>query len=529
MQLYWRMNGEDRARTGVRPEPMRMGVFALITLIFLISTRWPLAPKYLYYFDSVNFALALDNFNPALHQPQPPGYPLFVALARVFHLWIAAPHFVFLVMGILAALGAVVLIRILAREMFGEPAGTLAAALLAANPACWLSGISNQIRLFLALGAVGVALLGWRALRQPAQSKPFWWACAALGIFAGFRPVEAVLLLPLLLWIWMAGGRRPGRLAIGAALFAAVVLPWLTYTMVAAGGPRPYLDTIRMYATDQFRGSSAIFGATRRPAANMLAQAVVWNFLGAAVWLAALPFLRRRSARTEWRRRGIFLAVWFVPPFLFSAFIHIGDPDHALTSIPVLCIVGGAVFAALLQRSSVTRVRVTVCAVVVVEAVLFFKPPLRLAKPSSYGAVAAIDRITTSAFAALDRLRGDGPLVILHYGSGVTWRQISYYYPDDYLLVLPESRATSTDARVPCEVRHRRPAAPVESADILLPPSRRIACLLPWNVKPNEMGNRAAWRREGPLYYTDGESGGFLQLGPYRLVTTPPHHDIAAR
>src|ERR1051326_7794958 len=99
-------------------------IFTSLLVAFIVATRWPLAPRYLYYFDSVNFALALENFNPALHQPQPPGYPLFVALARVFHLWIAAPHFVFLVMGILAALGAVVLIRILAREMFGEPAGT---------------------------------------------------------------------------------------------------------------------------------------------------------------------------------------------------------------------------------------------------------------------------------------------------------------------------------------------------------------------------------------------------------------------
>src|SRR5690242_20716392 len=105
------MNGENRAWAAGSPRPVPMSVFTAVTLLFLVVTRWPLAPKYLYYFDSVNFALALEDFNPALHQPQPPGYPLFVALARVFHLWIAAPHRVFLAIGILAALGAVVLIR----------------------------------------------------------------------------------------------------------------------------------------------------------------------------------------------------------------------------------------------------------------------------------------------------------------------------------------------------------------------------------------------------------------------------------
>ena len=33
--------------------------------------------------DSQNFALALRDFNPALHQPHPPGYPIFVALGKL--------------------------------------------------------------------------------------------------------------------------------------------------------------------------------------------------------------------------------------------------------------------------------------------------------------------------------------------------------------------------------------------------------------------------------------------------------------
>ena len=51
----------------------------------LLLTRWPLSSRYLLYFDSVNFALALEKFDPFYHQPQPPGYPLFVGLSRVVH------------------------------------------------------------------------------------------------------------------------------------------------------------------------------------------------------------------------------------------------------------------------------------------------------------------------------------------------------------------------------------------------------------------------------------------------------------
>ena len=33
--------------------------------------------------DSINFALGLRHFDPALHQPHPPGYPVFIALGRL--------------------------------------------------------------------------------------------------------------------------------------------------------------------------------------------------------------------------------------------------------------------------------------------------------------------------------------------------------------------------------------------------------------------------------------------------------------
>src|SRR3954470_24754253 len=33
--------------------------------------------------DSINFALGLRHFDVALHQPHPPGYPIYMALGRV--------------------------------------------------------------------------------------------------------------------------------------------------------------------------------------------------------------------------------------------------------------------------------------------------------------------------------------------------------------------------------------------------------------------------------------------------------------
>jgi hypothetical protein len=39
-------------------------------------------PRTLEDLDSINFALAVEQFDVARHRPHPPGYPVFVALAK---------------------------------------------------------------------------------------------------------------------------------------------------------------------------------------------------------------------------------------------------------------------------------------------------------------------------------------------------------------------------------------------------------------------------------------------------------------
>jgi hypothetical protein len=52
----------------------------LASLFALTRSRW------LDDFDSVNFALALDDFDVTKHQPHPPGYPIYVAAGKLVHL-----------------------------------------------------------------------------------------------------------------------------------------------------------------------------------------------------------------------------------------------------------------------------------------------------------------------------------------------------------------------------------------------------------------------------------------------------------
>ena len=53
--------------------------------VYLAAHLWSLAPA-LEDIDSINFGMGLRHFVPALHQPHPPGYPVYMAMGRL-SLW----------------------------------------------------------------------------------------------------------------------------------------------------------------------------------------------------------------------------------------------------------------------------------------------------------------------------------------------------------------------------------------------------------------------------------------------------------
>lgn len=497
-------------------------VLAVLTVICI--TRISLAPKYLYYFDSVNFALSLEEFNPAMHQPQPPGYPLFVAFLRLVHLFVPRAEHVQLAAGILTAALAVILVWWLGELMFSAPAGFSAAVLLTLNPAFWLAGISNQVRLWLAAGTAATAIACWQSMERPASRSPFLIAAAALGIAAGFRPAMLVLLLPLLIFSGIAAKRKL-RDWIGATLIlAAATGVWLGYTVVVSGGPAAYVGLLRDYATSQFSSSSALMGAPLSSAWTMWKAALVWNGLGVLSWVWAAALV----SRGDWQPglRLWFLAAWFVPPFVFHSLVHVGDPDHTLITVAVLCLAGGAVMARLHKRLTPEGWLIANGLALSINALLFFLPTGGLAGASTYRMVARIDSTTRSTFEAIGELGKQGPVTLVAYDSFVTWRHLSYYLRDTPLIVLREPHRGPVDPSRVWRIEQRRTMAPAIDAHgrIRLPAARRIIWLMPVQdaAAPAELARAVDLRQWGPVHYMEVPEEKVFGLGSYRFIVQPP-------
>src|SRR5439155_13400219 len=65
--------------------------YRCVVFLFFVTlvTRLPFQSKLLYHYDSVQFALALEKYDPYLHQPHPPGYFLYVMAGKVLYFFLA--------------------------------------------------------------------------------------------------------------------------------------------------------------------------------------------------------------------------------------------------------------------------------------------------------------------------------------------------------------------------------------------------------------------------------------------------------
>src|SRR4030043_321809 len=104
------MLNEERIRGSI----LLSGLFFVI----IIVTRIPFTSKLLYHWDSVQFALALEKYDIAVHQPHPPGYFLYVMLGRLLNLFIEDANTVFVSISFIFSGLTVVAVYYLGKEVF---------------------------------------------------------------------------------------------------------------------------------------------------------------------------------------------------------------------------------------------------------------------------------------------------------------------------------------------------------------------------------------------------------------------------
>ncbi|MCX7856181.1 MAG: DUF2723 domain-containing protein [Anaerolineae bacterium] len=322
--------------------------------LFLLGvlTRVPFRSRFLYHWDSVNFALGLEHFDIYQHQPHPPGYFLYVMTGRLVRLLVGDANASLVWISVFATGLAVVMMFWLGRSLWNREAGIIAALLLLTSPLFWFHGEVALSYMVEAAFVIGVALLCYRHLEG--TDDRLWLSALVLGIAGGFRPNTMAFLIPL--WAVSAWRYRWRKVLVAVGVLGGVCLAWAVPMVILTGGVGRYREALG--AAGQIVAGESSFSGIRQLAVNgfRLGMFTVYALGAGLVPLAVgviYGVITRRPQWRAWARRPEFrlLFWWLAPSLLFYTLIHIRQPGHTFTFMPAVLLLLGACWRFSVGRS----------------------------------------------------------------------------------------------------------------------------------------------------------------------------------
>ena len=363
----------------------REGIGALLVLAVRLATL----PRTFWEMDELLFASAVLKFDPWRGHPHPPGYPLFVALGKLFNLFFHDPFTSFVTLSVICSvLTFVVLLRAFRLCLDDDDLAFCGALLFSFSTTVLLHGplAFSEIpaMLFIAL-----ALWAAATMRDDATIRSAVVLGVAVSAAIGTRPQLVVTLFPFVLFAVIV--TRSGRKFVAVlAAFTAMSLLWFVPLMNAAGGLSRLIEWETRQAS-YVAVHDAELSRGARSAGMLLARFVAHPWGPKAIAIPVLAFAAIGAVTLLRRRPRAFIPLALLGGVHLLFELRAMDPaDAARYSIPLVAIVAAFAAAGLgLLRARIAPYAVTL--IVAVASIVYVSPILidRAEHPSPPAAAAA--------------------------------------------------------------------------------------------------------------------------------------------
>lgn len=319
----------------------------LIIAAFLITTL-PFVSKTPFNWDAAQFTLGVEHYSVQMHQPHPPGYPLFIGVAKVFSL-VLSPHSSVLAVSLLFGLGTVVVLYILAWYLWTERSLALVVSLgFICNPLFWLyreTALTYTVDTF----AVSIVLLltyfHFYHFNPDYRERYMYVSGGVLALLAGFRPSLFILLLPVIVFQWVMfwfKNKQWFPILISAIITLIFYLLWFIPLLSIVGGWHEYNTISKDLYKASASGTSVFYGApwsitliqmrllvlTIMSSLNVFLLPLVGSFYLALYWYA----YKRKFKPPVLLWAGLCAVAM---PLIIYNLIHFGQIGYALIFLPV--------------------------------------------------------------------------------------------------------------------------------------------------------------------------------------------------
>jgi hypothetical protein len=366
-------------------QPLSLRDWLAATALFAASLalRVPFRSHLAYHWDAAQFALAINDYNVALSQPQAPGYFLYVMFGRLVNFFVGDPHASLVWISVVFGGALVALLYVLGVAMFGRRTGIAAALFAMTSPQTWFH---SEVALTYVVDAVLVCvtvLWCWRAIRRGGTWGDAIVIGALLALAGGVRQQTAPALVPLVLYtFWQFDRQRVAKLVVAALVAIVVGIAWLLPMVQMSGGLATYLEVLRRVSAITASQKMMGGGWSAFQWNVTLVTIYCWNglLLGVVLLIAGLLYRtftvnveRKRAWDREHRQALWVLTLWIAPMIMLgTAVLFTEQPGHVLSYLPAWLLLAAVVAAQLRKRGAFV---VTVAAVSVINAAAFLVWP----------------------------------------------------------------------------------------------------------------------------------------------------------
>ncbi len=314
-----------------------------LAVVAVFASRFAYLPSTLEDIDSVNFDLGVHRFDPSRDQPHPPGYAVFIGIAKVVHPFFASHSAGLAFPSVVFSALLVLPLYVLFRGLVGRPPAAMACALLIFNPLFWINSVRPMSDVTGFAAVIGAQCLLVSALGSSSDARRWralhWCLGVALaGLAIGVRVQAAVLVGPIL----TLGLLRLPHLAVQTvAVFGAACAAWLVPTAIASGGLQRLLARQASVVAEAWPSEPLVSGITLdrmyHAAVNILAAPWGSPWLAGTALVAALCGLALMW-RTE-RRSLYFLLLLYGPYALYHyALQQTGGLRYSIPILPIIVV-----------------------------------------------------------------------------------------------------------------------------------------------------------------------------------------------
>lgn len=171
----------------------------IILIIFFVTLvlRLVFLSPWLEDWDSVQFSLALHEFDILKHQPHPPGYPLYILLGKFLHYFIKSDVKALTFLSALCGSISIFITYLFTKRMFNKKVALFSATILSVLPVHW---VLSEIAISNIPGLFFLTLLVYVSYRDLTGNNDKTLLGFISGITLGVRATDAPIVIGILLF-----------------------------------------------------------------------------------------------------------------------------------------------------------------------------------------------------------------------------------------------------------------------------------------------------------------------------------------